>query len=386
MRLLICAGGTGGGVYPALVILQTLKNKAETKSDDSFKENLLWVGSKDGMEANLVKRLDIPFSTIPAAGVHGVGIHALPRNITRLLRGFFAARKQLISFKPDVLLFTGGYVAVPMALASRLLLNKTKQPRIVLYVPDIEPGLALKTLARFADNIAVTAEESSKYFPDKRKIKVTGYPTRPGLAEISREEARAKFDIKADDPVLLIYGGSLGARSINRALLPILAQLLPKMHVIHLSGNLDWGEVEAAQADLKRSLPQFAGNYHAFPYLHDEMNAALIAADLVVCRAGASTLGELPVAGLPAVLVPYPYAWHYQMVNAEYLAQRGAAIVLADDELPRQLLSIVTSFMDDKSRRMAMKEAMHQLAAKDAANAILEIINGMSNPAAKRRG
>ncbi|MBG7609427.1 MAG: UDP-N-acetylglucosamine--N-acetylmuramyl-(pentapeptide) pyrophosphoryl-undecaprenol N-acetylglucosamine transferase, partial [Anaerolineae bacterium] len=141
MRLLICAGGTGGGVYPALAVLKCLKA-------DSAPLDVLWIGSEGGMEADLIARNDIAYDTIPAAGVHGVGLGTLPGNLMQLGRGFFAARKILRRFRPDLLFFTGGYVAVPMALAGM------RKPS-ALYVPDIEPGLALKTLANFANLIAV---------------------------------------------------------------------------------------------------------------------------------------------------------------------------------------------------------------------------------------
>ena len=167
MRLLICAGGTGGGVYPALAVLQTMQNKAE----------VLWVGGEGGMEAQLVARANVPFKTIPAAGIHGVGLKSLPGNIIRLVRGFFASRRILQEFKPDVMFFTGGYVAVPMALAG-------KRIPIVLYVPDIEPALALKTLARFADKIAVTAPESFRFFKHPDRLVLTGYPIRPDLVKV----------------------------------------------------------------------------------------------------------------------------------------------------------------------------------------------------------
>ena len=134
LRLLICAGGTGGGVYPALSVLQAL---------DKDPLDMLWVGSEGGMEEDLVKRAGIRYTAIPAAGVHGVGLKALPGNLVRLARGVLASRRILREFNPQVLFFTGGYVAVPMALAG------TGVPSL-LFVPDIEPGLALKTLARFA--------------------------------------------------------------------------------------------------------------------------------------------------------------------------------------------------------------------------------------------
>ncbi len=164
MRLLICAGGTGGGVYPALAVLQALSGKVS---------QALWVGGEGGIEADMVKRENIAFEAIPAAGIHGVGLKSLPGNILRLTRGYFASRKILKAFKPDVLLFTGGFVAVPMALAGIPVQS-------LLYVPDIEPGLALKTIARYSDHIALTTPESTKYFKGNKPVSVTGYPTRAG--------------------------------------------------------------------------------------------------------------------------------------------------------------------------------------------------------------
>ena len=166
MRLLICAGGTGGGVYPALAVHSALTSQHRNVET-------LWVGSEGGMEANLVTRAGIPYRAIPAAGVHGVDMSALPGNIWQLSRGLWASRRILRGFRPDVLFFTGGYVAVPMALAG------WRTPTL-LYIPDIEPGLALKTLARFADRITVTAQDTQNYFI--KNVIVTGYPLRPDLS------------------------------------------------------------------------------------------------------------------------------------------------------------------------------------------------------------
>ncbi|OIO89641.1 MAG: hypothetical protein AUK02_02210, partial [Anaerolineae bacterium CG2_30_58_95] len=318
MRLLICAGGTGGGVYPALAVLEALKVQRQMSDFGRLTFDVLWVGGEGGMEAKLVERAGVPFEAIPAAGVHGVGLEQLPRNLGQLRRGYSASRRILRQFEPDVLFFTGGYVAAPMALAG------WKIPTL-LYVPDIEPGLALKTLARFADCIALTAEDSRKYFSPRAQTVLTGYPTRSGLSNWTRKDARKKLRLDDDLPVLLVFGGSKGARSINTAVLDNLPALLELAQVLHISGELDWPNVQTARQNLSK-IP--AARYHAFPYLHEEMGAALAAADLAVTRAGASTLGELPLFGLPAILVPYPHAWRYQKINADYLVERGAAVMI----------------------------------------------------------
>ena len=180
-------------------------------------------------------------------------------------------------------------------------------------------------------------------------------------------------------PVLVVFGGSSGARSINRALFAALPELLGEMQVVHISGRLDWSEVEAAQTRLAQDLAQdFVERYRAYPYLHEEMGAALASADLVASRAGASSLGELPLYGLPAVLVPYPYAWRYQMVNAQYLEKRGAAVIISDAELGSKLTGIVRDLMADHQRLAGMGAAMRSLAKPNAAQQIAGLLGSLA--------
>lgn len=350
MRLLICAGGTGGGVYPALAVhsaLTSMYTDVET----------LWVGSEGGIEADLVKRAGLPYRLIPAAGVHGISMRELPGNLLRLARGVLTSSRILRGFRPDVLFFTGGYVAVPMALAGRNIPT-------LLYVPDIEPGMALKSLARFADRIAVTAPDSQLYFT--KNVIVTGYPLRPDLSSWERYQARIALGLSSNKPTVLIFGGSQGARSLNQAVLARLPELLEIAEVVHISGQLDWDDIAEAEASLTSAKKR---RYHTFPYLH-EMGKALASADLVVSRAGASILGEFPFFELPAVLVPYPHAWRYQKVNASYLAQRGAAVILDDSRLREELLDTIRVLLENPGKRKSMKAAMRSLSKPDAARVI----------------
>ncbi|MGZ9234103.1 MAG: UDP-N-acetylglucosamine--N-acetylmuramyl-(pentapeptide) pyrophosphoryl-undecaprenol N-acetylglucosamine transferase [Anaerolineales bacterium] len=357
MRLLICAGGTGGGVYPALAVHDALASKVADVET-------LWVGGESGIEESLVKRHEIPFRSIPAAGLHGVSPLVLPRNLITIGRGILAAYGILREFKPDVLFFTGGYVAVPMALAGRL------RPSL-LYVPDIEPGIALKSLARFADVIAVTTEQSQQFF--NKRVYQTGYPLRSDLARWDRQVAHKHLGISGKLAVLLILGGSTGAHSINLAVLNNLPALLEKFEIIHLSGEKDWQLLKSAREQLP---VEIAGRYHAFSYLH-EMGAALASADLVVSRAGASCLGEYPLFALPAVLVPYPHAWRYQKVNADYLTRRGAAIVLEDHRLNDDLRVTLNVLLENPNKLKAMRAAMFELshprAAEKIASALIKL-------------
>jgi undecaprenyldiphospho-muramoylpentapeptide beta-N-acetylglucosaminyltransferase len=348
--LLICAGGTGGGVYPALAVYNALMSiNADVET--------LWVGGEGGMEYDLVKQANIPYRAIPAAGVHGVDMRKLPRNLTLLARGVLASRHILREFRPNVLFFTGGYVAVPMAFAGQSIPT-------LLYVPDIEPGLALRVLARFADRIAVTTPETQNFY--NKEVSPIGYPIRQELRNWDRKKARRALKITSQHPVVLIFGGSKGAHSLNKAVRTFLPELLDEAEVIHITGALDWDEVEQFSKELNTKL---SARYHCFPYLHD-MGKALAAADLVVSRAGASSLGELPYFGIPAVVVPYPHAWRYQKVNADYLAKNGAAVVLDDDKLNDDLLPTIMELLKNKGKREGMQEAMQRLARPKAAQVI----------------
>ena len=344
-------------MYPALAVHDVLTSRVPDVKT-------LWVGGEGGMEESLVKRHGIPFQSIPAAGVHGVSPMVLPRNLLMLARGVLASYGILNDFEPEVLFFTGGYVAAPMAFAGR------SYPSL-LYVPDIEPGMAIKSIARFADIIAVTTEQSQKFF--NKKVYESGYPLRPDLALWDRQTAHNHLGISGKLPVLLVFGGSKGAHSINMAVLNNLRALLETCEVIHLSGDGDWQLVQSMREQLPVAL---SARYHAMEYLH-EMGAALAAADLVVSRAGASALGEFPLFALPAILVPYPHAWRYQKVNADYLTRRGAAVMLEDHRLNEELLVTLTVLLQNPNKLKAMRAAMFELshprAAEKIASALLEL-------------
>lgn len=344
-------------MYPALAVLDRL-------SAEHPGLQATWIGVEGGMEADLVVKAGVDFLTIPAAGVHGVGVRRLPANLWQLLRGLFSARKILQQLKPDALFFTGGYVAVPMALAGLRLPT-------VLYIPDIEPGLALKFLSFFADHIAVTVEATKAYLPKSRTMTVTGYPVRATLASWERQEAYQVFEFSPNLPTLLVTGGSLGSLTINKALVHILPDLLTTMQVIHITGKLTWSQFQDVRQELP---PQLAPRYRSYPYLHEQMGAAFSIADLVVSRAGASSIGEYPHFGIPAILVPYPHAWQYQKVNADYLVHQGAALMIEDADLPTRLLPLIQELVQDPQRRQVMKAAMQALAGVEAAKSISDLI------------
>lgn len=341
----------------------------KTSGDEDLE--LLWVGGEGGMEEDLVSRAGYQMRTLPAAGLHGVGLAQLPGNLWQLLRGYFAARRLLAEFQPDVLFFTGGFVAAPVALVG------SRVPTLA-FVPDIQPGFTLRLIARFADVIAVVAEEARRYFRQPERVKATGYPLRSEITRWKKADAIKHFGLEKDVPILLVFGGSKGARSINQALIAELSKLLAELQIIHVTGTGNWEAVKAAQEKLPANL---AARYHAFPYLHGDMGAALAAADLAVCRAGASTLGELPQFGLPAILVPIPFREHLQHVNAAYLQERSAAVILPDERMQDSLADTILDLLHDRSQLSQMGEAMAALAKPDAAVRIAELLRGLGRQA-----
>jgi UDP-N-acetylglucosamine--N-acetylmuramyl-(pentapeptide) pyrophosphoryl-undecaprenol N-acetylglucosamine transferase len=355
-------------VYPGLAVVQALRAAGDDALASAVAEvgsvDVTYVGGIGGIERTLAARANVHFVGIPAGGVHGLAPQRAVQNVFKLLRGWRAAYALGLRERPAALFATGGYASVPVALAAWML-----RVPILVYLPDVEPGLAVRFIARLASKVAVTVEASRAYLPD-RKVVVTGYPVRGAFQDVDRLEAREALGLTADAPVLLVMGGSRGARSINRAVCENLEQIVGMAQVIHLTGELDWPWVSEQRDRLPEKL---RARHAAFPYLH-EMGQALASADLALCRAGASTLGELPFFGLPAVLVPYPHAWRYQRVNAKWLTERGAAVTVRDERLRDTLLSTLEQLLMDRRRLVQMEDRARALSRPDAAARLAETL------------
>ncbi len=340
----------------------------ELKRMEVTNDDVLWIGTQGEIEESLVPKHGLRLETIVGGAIVGVPWRERIVNTTKLAYSLGRASRIMGSFKPDVLFMTGGYVNAPVSTAAWL-----RRVPSVIFLPDVEPGMAIRELSRFAKRVACTTEDSLTYFKSGKGV-VTGYPVREIMREanlVEKSEALANFNLKLERKTLFVFGGSRGARSINRALMASLPQLLDRIQVIHISGMLDWEEVK----NNRESLPQEQqAHYRAYPYLHDEMGLAFRSADLVLARAGASMLGECPAFGLPAVLVPYPHAWRYQKVNADYLADRGAAIRVSDQDLADQLAEIVLDLLLDEERLEEMATASASLDTPDSAERLARLL------------
>ena len=348
-------------MYPALATAQVLL-RHHNKSNE-----LYFIGAVGGMERSLVAESGIAFAgyhSVLAGPVHGVNPLRILWSLVKLALGTIQSFGKLLRIRPEVILLTGGWANLPVALAARSLRIPT-----VIYLPDIEPGLTIKVLQRFADVVAITVAESARFFPGG-KIVVTGYPLQENRLCAKREEALAHLELDADRKTVLVFGGSRGARNINIALGEHLAKLLDDgLQVIHVTGELDWERTRQQVGALIED-----PRYRPFSYLHEDMGLAFAAADLAVCRSGASTLAELPLFGLPAILVPYPFAWRYQKVNADYLSERGAAVRLNDEDLSEKLYDTIRALLGDEERLSAMRACAKALAYPNGAQALARLL------------
>jgi UDP-N-acetylglucosamine--N-acetylmuramyl-(pentapeptide) pyrophosphoryl-undecaprenol N-acetylglucosamine transferase len=346
-------------VYPALTVAQAIRERAPA-------DEIWYMGREQGIERTLAEQAGLPFEAIPAAPVRGAGPLRLLGNLADLLKGVSAAHNALRRLRPDAVFATGGYVSVPVVVAAWL----RRIPSMV-YLPDMEPGLAVRALALIAKRIAVTNEEAAKFFA-ARKVTVTGYPVRAEFGTLGRDEARGRLGVGAGK-ALLVFGGSRGASALNTAVERSLEDLLEIAEVIHVCGKEDY----AALSQRRSALPaDKQARYHLFEYLHD-LPAAVKAADLVISRAGASILGEFTLAGAPSILVPYPYAGQHQMNNARYLTEYGAAVIVENDAVDRLLFQTARDLLGDGLRRAAMRQSALKLARPDAAHRLAEILKNL---------
>lgn len=377
---MISGGGTAGHVYPALAVVKWLMADSRWQMAEGSQPSAIshlpsaicYVGSIGGVEEGIVAKEGLPFRGIEAGGLRGSAPWTMLHNLCKMAVGFLQSLRIIWGFKPEVILVTGGYVCMPVALAGWF----CRVP-ILIYLPDIEPGWAIGILSHFAAMIAVSFAESRRFFPP-HKVAVTGYPVRPELLKADRLAAKQRFHLDEGMRTLLVFGGSRGAHSINLAISCILPELLEACQVIHLCGQEGEGRAKAQWEVLPACLQ---GRYRVYSYLHEGMADALAAADLVVARAGAATLGEFPALGKPSILVPYPYAGRHQELNAEYLTSRGAAVKVADAELGEKLLPTILELLSDDEALARMGERARALARPEAAQRIAAELRDLSKEA-----
>lgn len=356
--LLFTGGGTGGHLYPALAVADAVRACAPDTE-------ILFVGTPDHLEARVVPEHGYRFAAIPAEGLSRSPV-AAARALVRLAQAVRMARALIRREKPRAVLGTGGYVSAPVLLAAWSL-----GVPVVLQEQNVVPGKVNRWLARLAREVAVAFPESEPYFG--RPVRVLGNPIRREAFAQSPEDARRALGYGPDDEVLLVTGGSQGAKRLNEALVGALPTLLAQTdwHVLHVTGP---AHLEACQAHAPAS-----PRYRAVGYCQ-AMPTAILASGLVVSRAGATTLAELTVAGRPMVLVPYPHAGGHQRLNARAIVAAGGGVEIADAALtPETLSAALLPLMTDPALRGSMAEASATLARPDAARQLAELLLALAH-------
>jgi UDP-N-acetylglucosamine--N-acetylmuramyl-(pentapeptide) pyrophosphoryl-undecaprenol N-acetylglucosamine transferase len=311
-----------------------------------------------------VEEAGLPFTSIEAGGLRGMGVRAVP-NAVKLAGGVLQAARAVRRFRPNVALISGGYVCAPVVAACVAL----RIPLVVLTV-EIDQGWVNMASARVAAAVTASYPPALAGLPAQRTT-LTGYPVRPAFQHPDRARARKSLALDDGLPVLAVFGGSTGSRHINEALAGTLPDMLLATQVLHVCGEASFADMQSRQAGMPQAL---RGRYRLFDYLPEaEMADVLAAADLVVCRSGAAALAELPLAGVPAVMVPGPFS--SQVTNARYLEQQGAVTVLLDSALsPDSLREQIMSLLHDHPRLEVMAVKMHELARPDASAAIAAVV------------
>jgi UDP-N-acetylglucosamine--N-acetylmuramyl-(pentapeptide) pyrophosphoryl-undecaprenol N-acetylglucosamine transferase len=367
MRLLISGGGTGGHVYPALTVAGAVQRQAAEKREPV---DLLYVGRADGVESRLAVRALIAYQAIQVGGVRGLAPWTALYNLWRAFRAIGRVRAVIRSFKPTVLFATGGYASAPVVWAST-----AERVPTVIYLPDLEPGWAIRVSAHWATRVAVSFPEAQKHFAPG-KTTVTGYPVRAEFFNTNKTIARQRFQLDPQIPTVTILGGSSGAHAINQAVVTHLAELAQLTQVLAIAGRNDEEWVRTESGRLPDDLRE---RVRVFGYLDEDLPHALAAAEVVIARAGAATLGEFPALDLPAVLVPYPHAGKHQERNAQFLSERGAAIQIENAELGDVLVSTLKGLFDAPEQLTKMRAAMHALAQPHAAETIASLLYSLED-------
>lgn len=360
MKIIIAGGGTGGHIFPGIAVADELRNSASLSKND-----IIFVGTEHGIESRVIPKESYPLKFIRAQGFAGKSFFKKINSLAVFLLGICDSSRIFSSVKPDVVIGIGGYASVAMVLVAHF----RGVPTIILE-QNSNPGMANKFLGRFANAIAVTYQDSVSHFPS-HKTYLTGNPVRKNIIKRNEQPDYSLFSLQKGIFTILVFGGSTGASSINQAMIEALnhmPDLRKNIQIIHQTGIKDYEKV--SEAYRRYNLKVFAA-----PFLYDMADAYSLA-DLIICRAGATTLAEITAVGKAAVLIPYPFASDgHQETNARKLADMGAAKIILDKELDGDIVArTIRHMFNEKKARMEMQKVSSALGKIDASEKIVEII------------
>ncbi len=353
MKVILCAGGTGGHIYPCLAIMNKIKEK---EPDSEF----LYIGTTDRMESTLIPNMNIPFVGIEMKGLDRHN----PFNNVKVIKCFFDAIKKskevIKDYDPDIVLGIGGYITAPVIYAAHKLGYKT-----FIHEQNSIPGLSNKFLSRYADIVGVSLPGSVKYFPKNK----TSYTGNPRSEEVINTEVMDKkeYNLSKNKKLVVIVMGSLGSTTMNNKLHELVKDFKDKDYeVLLVTGKNYYDDYK------KLDIPD---NVKVVPYL-DKMLSVMKGTDLIVSRAGASTVAEITALGLPSIIVPSPYVTHnHQLKNALELESAGACKVLEEKDFSSEtLLPMIDKILEDKKLYKSMHESSLKLGIPDSATRIYDLI------------
>ncbi len=364
-KIIFAAGGTGGHINPALAVSGEVRRRYPDAK-------ILFIGTAEKMEARLVPAAGYDFKTIQISGFNRVlnlnGIKQNIRTLSHLLKSSSQAKKIIKEFSPDVVIGFGGYVSGPVVRAAAKLGIPT-----AIHEQNAFPGVTNKTLAKMVDAVMLTAEQAAQYMQPKNPVIVTGLPVRGELLEADRDISRAELGLD-EKPLILSMGGSLGARAINEAMLEVISNRWQGKNYtfMHATGK-DCTDFPERLAE--KGVDLDGKNVIIRDYIND-MHRCLAAADLVICRAGASSLSEFQALGKPSILIPYPFATeNHQYHNAKALADNGAAILIEEKELSAaKLMQQIDTLLESPGKLETMGKAARSMAVTDAQQRIVEVL------------
>ncbi|MEH7234863.1 undecaprenyldiphospho-muramoylpentapeptide beta-N-acetylglucosaminyltransferase [Bacillus sp. JJ1562] len=361
MKIVVSGGGTGGHIYPALALIKEIK-----KLNPSAE--FLYIGTEKGLESGIVTREGIPFKTIHITGFKRKLSFENIKTIARFLRGVSDSKKLIKDFKPDVVIGTGGYVCGPVVYAA----SKLHIPTIIHEQNSI-PGLTNKFLSRYVDKVAICFEEAAQFFP-KEKVILTGNPRASEVIGKDGRVGRESVGLNSSQKSVLLVGGSRGAKPLNDAFLNALSDVKEKDYqFLYVTGEVHYENVLNQVKAVGNP-----NNVIIKPFIHN-MPEVLSGVDLVVARAGATTLAELTALGLPSILVPSPYVTNnHQEKNARSLSEKGAAILRLEKDLTSpQLIKDIDSVLLNQIKLEEMKKASSQIGIPDAARRLYKVMNDL---------
>ncbi len=363
MKYLISGGGTGGHIYPALAIAREIQLRDKNA-------NILYVGTKEGLEAELVPKEGLQFKTIRVKG--------LPRRLNKesfiaakeLIHGLLDAKKILDDFKPDIVIGTGGYVCGPVVYMA-----KRKKIPALIHEQNAYPGITNKILSRYVDKVAITFEESKKYFKYPDRVVKTGNPIRREILEIDKEMAYKKLNIDKNKPFILSFGGSGGQKKLNDTIFNLIEKGIKDLQLIHVTGKRFYDEF---MDRIKKNNIILGENIRIYPYFY-QIPEALNIATLVITSAGAITLAEISAVGVPSILIPKGYtAENHQEFNARAFEKNGASILILEKDINNTRLDdIIYSIIKDDKKLSNMRNNSKKMGQVDAAKKIYELIESI---------